>query len=952
MIKRVFLFILSIYISMQPMLLMGYAKESPEKIKVGFINGYGITDTNGVYSGYAYDYLAEIAKYINIAYEFVPGDWATNLERIYSGEIDLLCPIPKADWLSPHLDYTQFEMGYEYVALFSALSNESLLFDDFDAFEGIKVGAFSENSAFERYKEENNFSAQYVFFKTVDEMHSAVQNGEIDAYILESSAQYNDVKMIARLDVLPYYITAKEGNVELIDKINHGVSIIRRQDIYFTAKLHEKHFGKDIVGAPAFTKGESDYLSKQEEIKIALDPSMLGVEYFDREINEFTGIVPDIIRLLAHKGGLSITFVPTENYEQSLELFEKGEVSAITSYVYDIKSYPHMVTDTLISIPLAFVGRKNYSLKNGSRVLVSSRFEDYVPYFKAHYPSIEFSTSESTRMLFNKIDGNEIDAGLVNSYSLNAILAQNLMPDAAFIGSANISADVRLTLAPNVSPMLASVLNKANKRIPIEEIDAIIMKDTVITDMKISPIIFLREYAYPIAATVFLIAALFLGYIVLTNRKVKNILYNMAYFDSLTSAPNLEKLKLDAGVIFSRNEQNEYSVMYFDIKNFKGFNEVLGHNKGNDILVKTCRLCQDKLVADEFFARVSADIFVLLVKRSRDGIKALAECLTDALQQLPEISSVAMRPVFEWGIYHITNEDKSLDPCLDKANYVRKLTKSHGEQNICFYDYNLQVREENLKKIEATMYKAMFQNEFNVFIQPKVNIKTGELIAAEALVRWIENGKILWYPTDFIEIFERNGFISELDMYMLSKVCQLQKKWTEKGLSTVPISLNQSKILISKSMYSNDVLDIVNKYGIPKNLIEIEITETILHDNIELLTQLMNKLQKEGFSFSIDDFGSGYSSLQLLSELSANTLKIDRGILLKAEDNPRGTAVLRNTIKLAREVNMTCICEGVETKKQEALLLELGCEYAQGYLYGRPMPASEFEKLLTARSIS
>ncbi len=835
-----------------------YAQAHTEKIRVGFINGYGIAVGNGAYKGYAYDYLMKIAEHAGFTYEFFDGEWDDNVQRLVSGDIDLLCPVPESDVQFPELEFTRNNIGYDYLGLFASLSNENVYFDDFDAFSGMKVGMFRKRPAFSQYEQKNGFAADCVVYESVKDMRRAFEKGEIEAYVLESWAQYDDVKMIGKIDAFPAYVVAKAGNTALIDKIDSALLAIRSQDIFYTYDLYDKYLSHIIISAPAFSKDEKAYIASRE-IKIAFDPAVIGLESYDAKNKEFVGIIPDVLRLMAEKSGLNIVFVPTESYEQSVELLNRGEVSAITGYVYNIDNYPYAVTEPIVSAPL------------------------------------------DTRLLLNR--GGD-------------------------------------------SQLLLSVLNKANKRVSESEINTIIMKNTFISEIEITPLQIILKYGFHIFAGLMLLIAAILAFVLWMNRRARRRLYSMAYYDTLTKSPKIDRLRMDVEGIFTKGEQKGYSVLYFDIRSFKNLNELLGYKMGNNILVEVAELCRSELRPGDLYARLSADVFILFIKRGADEIRALIRRFDAALGTLPELSGYAISPIFEWGIYTITDNSENFEYCLDRANYARKLIKGSADKNICVYDNDLHAREGNVRRIEGAMRKALADGEFAVYLQPKVHMRTGELVGAEALVRWLSaDGGVQWFPSDFINVFERNGFIAELDRYMLEQVCALQSKWMKEGVQPIPISVNQSKILLSKTGYAEDVLRTVNDYGIYKRFVEIEITETILHDNLSLLTGIMKKLQGEGLTFSVDDFGSGFSSLSLLGKIPSNTLKIDRAILLEAERSGKGCKVLKNIIALASDVDMKCVCEGVETKEQERLLLALGCEYAQGYFYGKPMPIQAFETL-------
>ncbi|MFV0552467.1 MAG: EAL domain-containing protein [Anaerorhabdus sp.] len=222
---------------------------------------------------------------------------------------------------------------------------------------------------------------------------------------------------------------------------------------------------------------------------------------------------------------------------------------------------------------------------------------------------------------------------------------------------------------------------------------------------------------------------------------------------------------------------------------------------------------------------------------------------------------------------------------------------------------------------------------------------SGKMEGAEALVRWFKNGKIM-LPSEFIPVFEKNGFIVNVDLFVLDEVCRLQRQWLDEGINTLPISINQSKQLIYGNDYVKKLKSTVEKYNIPPRLIELELLETIIHDDIVRLTDTIRQLRDYGFLICIDDFGNGYSSLNLLKDIYADVLKVDRGFLSDAETNVRAGQVLKSIILLSKDLNMSLVVEGIETDKQLDLLKLLECHVVQGFLFDQPMEVSMYEKKL------
>ncbi|EFS27535.2 hypothetical protein FUAG_03050 [Fusobacterium ulcerans ATCC 49185] len=246
------------------------------------------------------------------------------------------------------------------------------------------------------------------------------------------------------------------------------------------------------------------------------------------------------------------------------------------------------------------------------------------------------------------------------------------------------------------------------------------------------------------------------------------------------------------------------------------------------------------------------------------------------------------------------------------------------------------------KNIEDNMEHALENNEFIVYFQPKVELKTNKIAGAEALVRWQDPKKGLIPPDEFIPIFEKNGFITKLDIYVFEEVCKTIRKWLNEGINPIPVSVNLSRMHLQNPNFLKKYKEIQEKYEVPADLLEIELTETLVFENFEQLKKVIDDIHQMGFSCSIDDFGSGYSSLNLLKEIPVDILKLDR-IFFSKKNDKRGNSVIESIISLAKKLNMTTISEGVETISQVEFLRKADCDLVQGYVYSKPLAKDDFE---------
>ena len=267
------------------------------------------------------------------------------------------------------------------------------------------------------------------------------------------------------------------------------------------------------------------------------------------------------------------------------------------------------------------------------------------------------------------------------------------------------------------------------------------------------------------------------------------------------------------------------------------------------------------------------------------------------------------------------------------------------------FDEALYQTEQLRYYIETHMQPALEQEEYQLYLQPKMNLQTDRVDGAEALVRWQSKERGMIYPDQFIPLFEENGFCERLDLYMVEQVCKTLRRWMDSGLTPVGIAVNQTKSLFVKEDYVDSLLAITGKYRVPPHYITLEIMEGLAFENLQSLNRTIQKLNRQGFQVSMDDFGTGYSSLNTLGKLEINELKMDRAFLMEAVNDPQGTQseVLAAVLVLAKKLGIKTVAEGVETKKSEDMIRAMFCDYGQGYYYSKPIPAEDFrEKFCTA----
>lgn len=384
-----------------------------------------------------------------------------------------------------------------------------------------------------------------------------------------------------------------------------------------------------------------------------------------------------------------------------------------------------------------------------------------------------------------------------------------------------------------------------------------------------------------------------------------------------------------------------FDVIALDIEHFKLFNDTYGVDEGDQLLKFVARRIVDESgECNGICARVYADQFLIFCERREDYVKKMVDHINSKMEDYP----LDMKVHVKLGVYEIHDITISVNSMCDRAFIAVKAAKGRYENDVAYYDDSIREKLLREQQIGDDMVHALREEQFDVYFQPKYDLLTEQMTGAEALVRWHHPIKGFMSPAEFIPIFEKNGFITELDMYVWNKSCEYIAKWREKYGEWVSLSVNVSRKDIYKQNLPEILKDMVKRYGIPPEILHLEITESAYTENPEQLIFIVGQLKKEGFIIEMDDFGSGYSSLNMLAELPIDILKLDMKFLQNKGEQSKNENIMSAIVELAKKINLYVIAEGVEKEKQISMLKSMKCDMVQGYYYAKPMPAEEFEK--------
>lgn len=415
-------------------------------------------------------------------------------------------------------------------------------------------------------------------------------------------------------------------------------------------------------------------------------------------------------------------------------------------------------------------------------------------------------------------------------------------------------------------------------------------------------------------------------------------------YDSLTGIHNKSRFYELTSSMIRSNIDKRFVFIRFDIDRFQLINSFFGIDEGDKLLIYIAKQLENLLSEHPLYTlgRIQSDIFGICIFCNEEEVSDLInKCRFMLLIYNPEYDIV---PTL--GLYFIEDNYLPIETIYNRATLAAK--KSKGNYVDYFSFYNDEMSKDLIKEQAITndMIIALDEEQFDIYFQPKYNLQTNRPYGGEALVRWFHPDKGIISPGEFIPIFEKNGFIAKLDFYVWEKTCKYLRKWIDQGKNPYPVSVNVSRVDLYNPKIADIIIELVKKYDIPPVLLNLELTESAYTDNPTAMKEIMKKLQNNGFIIMMDDFGSGYSSLNVLKDISVDVLKVDMKFLSNTEIHGRGENILASVIRMAKWLKLPVIVEGVEFSEQVSFLKSIGCDFVQGFYFAKPMPVDEYDKLM------
>lgn len=926
--------------------------------KVGANVMFGVNKTDAGYTGLACDYLDAISRYTGDRFEYVEGTEEQLFRMLKNREIDI---IPCA---------TESERAY-YEALLGG-SNESTfvktknalisrfgavyvydkgkfgdtVMDDVSAIRRMNIGYLKSDT--QRFFENSRLiyseidGARFSAYDTEEKMREDFVSGKIDAVIKECFRPWSDETAVYVFPAKRGFFVTRTGDA-VFDRLENGLTELFMAQPTFYGSVYERYVSNYGSRKFAYNAEESEFLKNHEEITLAYNLEADNMRCYDAKTGKLDGVVGLLVEKFSEATGLKIAVKPCSDLDACFEALNSKEADMIYGGVHtvgDAGADGYHISAPALNLPLVLAGKKGTKLGEPPSIAVNSGNDEAVNSLARVFPDSNIVYSDSVKAGCDMAVKGNCSAVCLTGYDA-IYLKNNGYPELEILEvlpAYSVECFALRIEDKGLCGITENALGRINGSEVMTNIHNLLEAEEYSTKQESK--IWMMIVAFVGLAVVMIGAVIIVG---LENKR-------RAEVDPLTGGFTKRSFIGAAEKTVKKSGTNKWTLAVFDIDKFKFINDHLGYEEGNRMLERMHKTLGDHMEKGELYARISDDIFACCMRDASD--EDISERLNGVFEEFDRRNSlfVSYPVVFSAGVCRLDQctakyGTVDLNMAIDRCNIAKKTIKGLHVTATAFYDGKIRDKTLRERDLENVMPAALDDNEFLCFIQPKYGARTRRIEGGEALIRWKSSEFGFIFPDEFIPVSEKTGFVVELDFFILEEVCKAMRRWIDKGHTPVVISVNQSRMHMSHDDYIWRLREIVDKYAIPYEYIELEITETVFTENADLLLRIMQKLHEIGFKLSIDDFGSGYSSLNMLKDMPADVVKIDREFFNGTVNSDKGRAVITTVVDLAKKLKMHVISEGVETLDQVEFLDEINCDMIQGYYFARPMPLPEFEKL-------
>lgn len=924
-------------------------------VKVAFfpMDGYHVKTGAQSYDGMDVQYLKALCEFANWKIEYVECDsWDAALALLAEKKVDLVGSAQFSEERSKVYQYASLPSGYTF-GVIASKSDSDLAYEDFEAMKDATFGmvkTYVRKNEFLQYLRDHGVSdPDIVIYDTTADLQEALESGKIDAYIHTFTEIREGQRLIGRFAPMPFYYITYQGNDDVTREMNQAIADLKISQPELETKLMNQFYQSKLDKTVVFTTEEKSYIADVKKIVVGYLDGHYPFCY--EENGACKGLTRELLDNGLKSTGLRLEYQKFDNSKDASDALKEGTVDVLC-YCTDTKEQLSQQGFTMIrqyaEIPLIVAMKEEGSLSKVETLATVAYLEEEADR-DFDLERVSLIIYETQQECLDAVSKGKADAVLCDGYLSEYLMGTELSYSdmevkGVLSGEHYISIAVR---SDNVC--LGGILSKIIEKIDARRVSEYMLESNVYAVMSFDR--FLRNHSLEIIlllVVVVVVVLLAAFHMIKDSKKIQKLMYK----DTEMDIWNLNYLIYHGMMkLLPECKEKRYAVACLNISQFRRYNIIYGWNAGQKLLGASARHLKENLDKNtEICARSQGDRFVLLLAYQEPE---------EFFQRLREIESTIEEHIYletdnhmtiQMGVYLVPQDSDDLRLAVNYATQALEFVKESRLSDVIFYDESLKNMLKQRHEREKLLESADIDQDFVTYYQAKVDIRSEQVIGAEALVRFLDPSadKAVRSPGFFVPYYEQTGRVTEIDFFVLDCACRMLRRRMDAGKRVVTVSCNFSRMHFIKPDFPEKFEAVLQKYQIPKELIEVEITETIVVEELQqqLVKGTLDMLRDRGVRLSIDDFGSGYSSLGIFEQIPASVIKLDRSFLLNQKDRGRQIKIMKSIVNLAQELDAQIVCEGVETDKDVELMQEIGAYVAQGYRYARPVPEAEFEKKL------
>lgn len=931
-------------------------------VRVGWFDStYCYKDQLGRRSGLAYDYQQKVSAYTDWTYDYVEGTWPELLQKLKDGEIDMLSDVSYTTARADQILYSRIPMTSETYYIFIKAGNTDMNLEDISSFSGRRfvVDKGSVQADFIKTWAANvgiEIDLREVVEESVDECFEMLDNGDIDACVtVESYGNREGCVPVCSIGSSESFFGVSKNRPDLLKELNSAMAKIQNEDPYYNQKLLQKYiwFAKTDT---YLTAKELAWLKEHGKIRVGYRDNYMP--FSDEEAGVLVGAVGDFLRESVDEVKNSniefetIAYSSTEDCLNALMNEEIDVAVPIHLSPSDAESRGLLNTDALMSTEIFAVVSSGQSpdlfSDENLRTAILAGSLNYDIFVQDNYPSWTIIHKPTLEECYEAVSKGEADCTWVNSYRITLVDRLRRRYKLSLFATGQ-SIDFAFAVKKGNSE-LYSIMDKLVSLSDPSETEMNLSRYAG-TSVKVTFADYIRDNA---ASFLALVASILFIMLLLTVAKVRSDkraldrqkLIDATELDPLTRLYTRNYFFEYADRMHNEHPDYKLDAIAINIEQFHVVNAIYGWDFGDKVLLALGEEIKKYVGENDGIAcRSTADRFYIYCLHT-DDYKGLYRRLQQTLDVFSENVSIRIR-------MGVMPYESNLGPVelFDRARTASSMVRGGMHEKLMVFNEDMRKREILEQRLTNDLKYAIEQHEFVVFYQPKYNVQVDPpvLQSAEALVRWKHHEIGMIPPGTFIDLFEKNGRIGLIDKYVWNEAARQVSEWEEKFGISIPVSVNLSRIDIFESNLISAIDEIIERNGVSKSALHLEVTESAYTDDAEQIIGVVTQLREKGYIIEMDDFGTGYSSLNMLSSIPVDILKLDKSFIDKIEKpeerQEKDIRMIELILDIAKSLKLMVVAEGVENGDQLAFLKEHGCEMVQGYYFSKPLPADEFEKL-------